>query len=200
MPETTSEVTHGEGPPPSSGLWPTPLQQLCSEHREGRKQPQRGREAARPSVPPSPHSQWQGSLGRREGQTGRTGGCPVQVSRRPLIAQVLSAPQDTLQPTAARGLCQHQRPHGVCFLQARDTLHSSHDAHQPCDPSQPSPGRCGLQGKRHPPHSAPRARWEALRFRWADATLPCRRLRSPVCRAPLYRPGTDFPGSAPSLR
>lgn len=65
-----------------------------------------------------------------------------------------SAPQDRLKSTAAGSLCPHQRPSSVSFLLAGNMLDSSPHVNQPYECSQPSPGRCILQGQCYPFHNA----------------------------------------------
>lgn len=74
----------------------------------------------------------QAALAGESGKWGHLGGCPVQDSRRPLIAQVLSSPQNTLRsPAAAAGaLCQHKST-WCQFPSSHNTLDSNHDTHQP---------------------------------------------------------------------
>lgn len=55
---------------------------------------------------------------------------------------------------AAGSLCPHQRPSSVSFLLAGNTLDSSPHVNQPYECSQPSPGRCILQGQCYPFHNA----------------------------------------------
>lgn len=73
------------------------------------------------------HSQHQGGLASKGDKWGHLGGCQVQVSRRPLMAQVSLCLSICDKPTAVSPLCQYRRPSGVDFLQALSILQLQHN-------------------------------------------------------------------------
>lgn len=102
--------------------------QLYPEHREGEQA--QDQHTARGVWREGWGVREQAALAGKSGKWGHLGGCPVQVSRRPLIAQVLSSPQDTLKSLAAGALCQHESA-WYQFPSSHDMLNSNHDTHQP---------------------------------------------------------------------